>query len=153
MSKIKKGDEITLNYHSIDIGLKKREIRQEFLLRNWGFHCNCVLCEKEKVDCETEKKCEEFEKISKEANELCDIRQNSPMKVTHEKLHREIFCYKEMYRFAKGGLVSEGILDLVPSLNEITVQVFYDCNKIFDEMLYLILHLFTKIQIKWRSNF
>ena len=98
-------------------------------------------------------KCEEFEKISKEANELCEIRQNSPMKVTHEKLHREIFCYKEMYRFAKGGLVSEGILDLVPSLNEITVQVFYDCNKIFDEMLYLILHLFTKIQIKWRSNF
>ena len=119
MSKINQGDEITLNYHSIDIGLKKREIRQEFLLRNWGFNCNCALCEKEKVDCETEKKCEEFEKISKEANELCEIRQNSPMKVTHEKLHREIFCYKEMYKFAKGVLISEGIFDLVPSLNEI----------------------------------
>ena len=97
-------------YHSIDIGLKKREIRQKFLLRNWGFDCKCVLYEKEKVDCETETKCEKFEKISKEANELCEIRQNSPMKVTHEKIHREIFCYKKMYKFAKGGLISEGIL-------------------------------------------
>ena len=128
-----KGDEITVNYHKIDIGLKKREIRQEFLLKTWAFNCNCFLCEKEKVNCfETEKKYEEFEKISKEANELCEIRQNSPMKVTHEKLHREIFCYKEMYKFAKGGLISGAIFNLVPSstqLNDSTVQVFYKCHK------------------------
>ena len=47
------------------------------------------------------RKYEEFEKISKEAEKLCEIRHKSSTKVTNEKLNREICCYKEMYKFAK----------------------------------------------------
>merc|ERR1712156_423236 len=55
VSKIKPGDEITVNYNPVEIVLKNLKIRQELLLDSWGFGCDCTLCKEEKVNSDIEK--------------------------------------------------------------------------------------------------
>ena len=62
-------------------------------------NCRCVLCEEEKNNPDDEKY-QEFDKISKKLMEFKSERENDPVKITHDKLKREILCYKEMYKFA-----------------------------------------------------
>ena len=59
-----------------------------------------MLCDGEKFKPDDEKY-EEFDKISEEVKKLKSDREKNPTKNTQEKLNREIFCYKEMYKFAK----------------------------------------------------
>jgi len=102
VSKIKAGDEVTINFDILNIGLRRISERQEILMDRWGFDCHCSLCEEERINSNDEKY-DYFEKCKREAVELCLSRTgtNNNNKVTHTKLHREIFCYKEMYKFAK----------------------------------------------------
>ena len=75
----------------------------------------CLLCEEEIFKPDDEKY-EKFDKISEEVENLKSDRENYPIKDTHEKLNREIFCYKEMYKFAKEKQASRQYL-----LNDILV--------------------------------
>jgi len=99
-SKINYGDEITINYNIVQNDLKKFKERQELLSKIWGFDCNCNLCEREQVNSDDDKY-DEFENFSKEARERHLERKNNSTSMTDAKLNREIFCYKEMYKFAK----------------------------------------------------
>ena len=44
MSKIKAGDEVTINFDILNIGLRRISERQEILMDRWGFDCHCSLC-------------------------------------------------------------------------------------------------------------
>ena len=122
VSKIKAGEEITINYDDMELSMKSFKSRQDYLFLNWGFHCQCDMCHEEKLDNQDEiyKK---FQRLKQDANKLLSENKNLES-LELEKICKEIFCYKEMYKFSKGGLISEGIFNLAPALNEITVQVF-----------------------------
>merc|ERR1712241_872663 len=47
VSKIKAGEEITINYKWKQLSMNNVQFRQTFLLSNWGFICQCKLCEEE----------------------------------------------------------------------------------------------------------
>ena len=44
VSKIKAGDEVTINFDILNIGLRRISERQEILMDRWGFDCHCSLC-------------------------------------------------------------------------------------------------------------
>ena len=41
---IQEGDEVTVNYISVEGRYSDREARQQRLSDGWGFHCDCRLC-------------------------------------------------------------------------------------------------------------
>ena len=96
---IKAGEEITLNYAFKDVTMKSFKTRQKILLSNWGFHCCCHIC-KEGED----EKYHMFEELQKEAQKLDmlkNLRSRTKSDQEIEKIRREVFCYKEMYKLAK----------------------------------------------------
>jgi len=102
VSKIHTGDEITVNYawdHSMD----NFETRQKNLL-NWGFECLCDRCNEEKLDCDAELYMK-FDGIKKEAKKIVDIKGFSI-----EKVMKELNCYEELYKIAKGKKASWSFL-------------------------------------------
>ena len=70
VSKIKAGDEVTINFDILNIGLRRISERQEILMDRWGFDCHCSLCEEERINSNDEKY-DYFEKCKREAVELC----------------------------------------------------------------------------------
>jgi len=103
VSKIKSGDEITINYHKVETGLIKKAERQEILLEYWGFECHCPVCEEEETSDTkaNDEKYDYYENCKKVAEAFCGARNRDKTKMTHENLKKEIFCYKEMYKMAK----------------------------------------------------
>ena len=98
VSKIKAGDEITINYGLRHTSMKKIKIRQTFL-SNWGFLCECDLCKEETNKCDDEIY-EKFENLKQEAYNLLNL-SNQPGGFQYENTKKEIICYKEMYKLAK----------------------------------------------------
>ena len=67
---------------------------------DFGFNCDCTLC-KEEILKSDEEKYKQFHKFRNEAKVLSLERENQPLQITLEKLNNEIWCYKEMYKFAQ----------------------------------------------------
>ena len=44
VSKIEKGEEISINYTPRSLFMKNFQTRQKFLLMRWGFKCTCAIC-------------------------------------------------------------------------------------------------------------
>lgn len=99
VSKIKAGEEITINYDDMELSMKSFKSRQDYLFLNWGFHCQCDMCHEEKLDNQDEiyKK---FQRLKQDANKLLSENKNLES-LELEKICKEIFCYKEMYKLAK----------------------------------------------------
>jgi len=101
VSKIEKGDEITINYafnHSMQDFQSRHE---KWIKPNWGFVCLCDRCEEEKSNLESDKTfCKKFDEIRKKAKKLHNENEiNQPIKL--EKIMLEVLFYEEMYKMAK----------------------------------------------------
>ena len=103
VSKIKPGEEITINYLPHKISMKNVKTRQEYLLNGWKFNCMCNLCIEEGDS--SDEKYEEFAKLQEEAEILSGDETNSWI-YQLEKIKKEVSCYKEMYKLAKEKNVS-----------------------------------------------
>ena len=103
ISKVKAGEEITINYKPFEISMKNFKTRQEYLLDGWEFNCMCNLC-KEEGDSD-DKNYEKFAKLQQEAEILSGDETNSWI-YQLEKIKKEVSCYKEMYKLAKEKNVS-----------------------------------------------
>ena len=103
ISKVKAGEEITINYKPTEISMKNFKTRQEYLLDGWEFNCMCNLC-KEEGDSD-DKNYEKFAKLQQEAEILSGDETNSWI-YQLEKIKKEVSCYKEMYNLAKEKKVS-----------------------------------------------
>ena len=107
VTKIKAGEEITLNYQPLEFAMKNVKTRQKFLLDYWTFHCMCNLCMEE---CDSDDKIyEKFTKLQKEVEILCGTKSNSWVD-QNEKIKKVVSCYKEMYKLAKEKKVSRGFI-------------------------------------------
>ena len=101
VSKINAGEEITINYDDMELSMKSYKTRQNYLFLNWGFHCQCDMCQEEEIDANNlDEKYEKFQQLKQEANTLLS-ESKSLESFQLEKICKEIFCYKEMYKLAK----------------------------------------------------
>ena len=107
VSKIKAGEEITINYNPPEISMKRCKTRQELLFNGWEFDCICNLCMSEGDS--HDKKYEKFAKLQQEAEVLGSDETNSWF-YQMEKIKKEVTCYKEMYILAKEKNVSRGFI-------------------------------------------
>ena len=99
VSKINIGEEITINYDDVELSMKTYKSRQDYLFLNWGFDCKCEMCLEEKLDNQDEIY-EKFQQLKEEANQLLsDSKKIESFQI--DKICKEIFCYKEMYKLAK----------------------------------------------------
>ena len=103
ISKVKAGEEITINYIPHKISMKNFKTRQEILLNGWEFNCMCKLCMEEGNS--NDEKYEKFAKLQQEAEILSGDETNSWI-YQLEKIKKEVSCYKEMYKLAKEKNVS-----------------------------------------------
>ena len=111
ISKIKAGEEITINYNPLEISMKNFKTRQDFLLDGWDFHCKCNLC-LEELDCNDDKKYEKYEKFAQLDQEAKILKLDETKSWIYqlEKIKKEVSCYKEMYKLAKEKNVSRGFI-------------------------------------------
>jgi hypothetical protein len=107
VSKIKAGEEITINYNPPEISMKNFKTRQELIFNGWEFDCMCNLCMGEGDS--HDKKYEKFAKLQQEAELLGSDETNSWF-YQMEKIKKEVACYKEMYILAKEKNVSRGFI-------------------------------------------
>ena len=63
ISKIKAGEEITINYFPAKTSMVNFKTRQEFLMKTFEFRCICKLCKEGEID---EDKYEKFAKLDQE---------------------------------------------------------------------------------------
>ena len=72
--------------------------RQNYLLLNWGFKCQCNLCETENDNEENKKYYEKFAKLKRQAELLSSQTSIYASKESFslEKVKKEVLCYKEM---------------------------------------------------------
>ena len=100
LRKIKKGEEITLNYVT---GSKTREERQAALKENYNFDCHCEACDSSQAQIKNETKCLELYREEKEKQKK--FQENAGMASRHltveAQMHEEAECLKRMYRLAK----------------------------------------------------
>ena len=108
ISKIKDGEEITINYNPLEISMKNFKTRQDFLLDGWDFHCKCNLC-LEELECSDDKKYEKFAQLEQEAK-ILKLDETNSWIYQLEKIRKEVSCYKEMYKLAKEKNVSRGFI-------------------------------------------
>ena len=106
-SKIKGGEEITINYNPTEISMKKFRARQQLLFDGWDFKCMCNLCAEE-GDSHNELY-ENFAKLRQEAEILGRDETNSWFHQL-EKIKKEVSCYKKMYKLAKEKNASRGFI-------------------------------------------
>ena len=95
--KIHPGDEITINY-AWNHSMSSFKTRQEKLL-NWGFECQCDRCDKEKFDQSDAELCMKFDQIKNEAQ---NIQKLNKIDFSIENVMKELVCYEQMYKIAKG---------------------------------------------------
>ena len=86
--KIRKGEEILINYWSV---LEKTSDRQKYILERYHFKCECSLCNDEGSDL----KMEQFLEVNKNRERL----ENEEFSIDVGK--ELISCYKEFYKLAK----------------------------------------------------
>ena len=98
-SKIKKGEEICINYILV---MKNKKERQDHLKEFWGFICSCERCQDEEVtnDDKTYKK---FQKLQEEAEEyvknLVTMENNISNRL--DLFEKAISCIRQMYILAE----------------------------------------------------
>ena len=100
--KIKKGEEICVNYYSSCLGMKKKKERQRILQEKWGFICSCKRCQDEEVnnDNETYKKFEELqEEAEKTAQKVKTFMYDSRKCLIF--MEKAISCQKQMFDLAE----------------------------------------------------
>jgi len=99
VTKIRKGEEICINYHWLKMSMKPLNERQCFLLNTWAFECECNLCVEEcknknihggEIYVRFEVLRQVFKDIGKEFN-LNSVRAE----------FKQIGCLKDLYRMAK----------------------------------------------------
>ena len=70
--------------------------RQTFLLSNWGFICQCKLCEEENGQDEAKRYYEKFEILKQQTEAMFNDSKN-PWTFSLQKVKNEVSCFKEMY--------------------------------------------------------
>ena len=78
ISKIKAGEEITINYGTKEFGFRKRKFRQKYLFDRWFFNCSCNMCETtadEDDKNELDELLEEIEKLREKRFEALEMGQ------------------------------------------------------------------------------
>ena len=101
VSKIKRGEEITLTYNWKQLAMKEVKTRQDNLWYNWGFKCCCEVCqaELEQTDVKIYKM---FAKLQEEIK-TCLKKQHliTDKEERLENIKKEVFCHKQLYKLAK----------------------------------------------------
>merc|ERR1712012_26890 len=93
--KIKKGEEITINYLSEEHLMAKYHVRQNILKSAWEFVCSCELCQQESIENDDEIY-NEFDKLKQEAK---GIKVECGKYMTYPDSYlRLCYLYKEMYK-------------------------------------------------------
>ena len=100
--KIKKGEEICVNYFSSGLGMKNRKERQRILYEKWVFICSCNRCQDEEInnDDETYKKFQELqEEAEKNAQKTKTFMYDSRKCLLF--IEKAISCQKQMFNLAE----------------------------------------------------
>ena len=107
--KIKKGEEICLNYFPF-MGMKNKKERQAHLQNEWDFICSCERCQDEEINKDDETY-EKFQKLQEEAEKYTKIVSTSfpfPTKDYKRIMAKNIdligiaiSCYKQMIKLAE----------------------------------------------------
>ena len=100
VSKINIGDEICINYSASSLFMKNLQIRQDWLLLQWGFKCNCTICLEETRNTDSNRKYERYSHLESEAKSFEQKSYSSHIFGQLDIIRRQIDCYKEMYKIA-----------------------------------------------------
>ena len=103
--KIKKGEEICINYFCCALGMKNKKGRRDHLQGNWGFICSCERCQDEDINNDDETY-EQFQKLQEEAEK--NAKKAKIMKISESMIscqfdfiEKAISCLKQMFNLAE----------------------------------------------------
>ena len=95
--KIKKGEEICMNYFPLILAMKNKKERQDHLQKEWGFICSCERCQDEDIN-NADETYEKFQKLQEEAQKHS---KKDYSNCSSDYIEKAISCRKQMYNLAE----------------------------------------------------